>query len=223
MTAKVEHVLLVFTVIAGTVDAISYLGLGHVFVVNMTGNIIFLSFAAAGSNAVSLPAVVTALIAFAGGSVVGGRLAKRLGSEPHRLLRTAATIKLALIAIAIALVAVQGDVERSGLLYAIVGLLAVAMGLQNAVARKVGVPDLTTTVLTMTWTGIAADSPLGGGKNPRLVWRLSSVIAMLVGAFIGAVCLIHAGLMIALVATATLLIVAAALSVLVRPDPAPSA
>ena len=36
------------TVVTGLVDAFSYLSLGHVFVANMTGNVVFLGFALAG-------------------------------------------------------------------------------------------------------------------------------------------------------------------------------
>ena len=64
-------------------------------------------------------------------------------------------------------------------------LLAVAMGVQNAAARKLAVPDLTTTVLTMTLTGVAADSTLAGGPSSRLGRRALSVAAMLLGALIG--------------------------------------
>jgi uncharacterized membrane protein YoaK (UPF0700 family) len=64
-------------------------------------------------------------------------------------------------------------------------LLAVAMGVQNATARKLAVPDLTTTVLTMTLTGVAADSVLAGGPGSKSARRALSVAAMLLGAFIG--------------------------------------
>jgi len=47
--------LLVLTAVTGLVDAISYLQLGHVFVANMTGNVIFLGFAAAGAAGFRLP------------------------------------------------------------------------------------------------------------------------------------------------------------------------
>jgi uncharacterized membrane protein YoaK (UPF0700 family) len=59
------------------------------------------------------------------------------------------------------------------------------MGMQNATARKLAVPDLTTTVLTMTLTGAAADSALAGGQGSRLGRRGLSVAAMLLGALIG--------------------------------------
>ena len=60
------------------------------------------------------------------------------------------------------------------------------MGVQNATARRLAVADLTTTVLTLTLTGIAADSWLGGGSGERTARRVLAVIAMLVGAIIGA-------------------------------------
>jgi hypothetical protein len=60
-----------------------------------------------------------------------------------------------------------GDVTPA-IAYAIVLSTAVAMGLRNAVVRKLAVPDLTTTVLTLTITGLAADSALaGGGGGPH--------------------------------------------------------
>ena len=61
------------------------------------------------------------------------------------------------------------------------------MGIRNATIRKLAVPDLTTTVLTLTVTGLAADSSLAGGGNPRWQRRAGSVIAMFVGAGLGAV------------------------------------
>jgi uncharacterized membrane protein YoaK (UPF0700 family) len=59
------------------------------------------------------------------------------------------------------------------------------MGIQNTAARKLAVPDLTTTVLTMTLTGIAADAALAGGHGSKLGRRALSVAAMLLGALIG--------------------------------------
>src|SRR5437868_1926811 len=58
--------------------------------------------------------------------------------------------------------------------YGLIVLLALAMGLQNAAARFLAVPDLTTTVLTLTLTRLAADSTWAGGNNPRIARRLSA-------------------------------------------------
>src|SRR5216684_4219459 len=72
-------------------------------------------------------------------------------------------------------------------IFSVIALTAFAMGLRNAVVRKLAIPDLTTTVLTLTLAGLAADSSLAGGDNPRWQRRAGSVIAMFVGAGLGAV------------------------------------
>jgi uncharacterized membrane protein YoaK (UPF0700 family) len=72
--------------------------------------------------------------------------------------------------------------------YAAIGILAFAMGVRNAVIRHLAIRDMTTTVLTQTLTGLAADSSLAGGSNPRAGRRSAAVAAMLAGAIIGAAC-----------------------------------
>src|SRR6266516_4764708 len=106
--------LLTLTVVTGLVDATSYLKLGHVFVANMTGNVVFLGFGIAGAGGISIWASLAALGSFlvAGGLVVAPFSTHHIGT---------------------------------GSRYALIVLLAVAMGVQNAAARKLAVPDLTTT------------------------------------------------------------------------------
>ena len=86
--------------------------------------------------------------------------------------------------------------------YAIVLSTAAAMGLRNAVVRKLAVPDLTTTVLTMTITGLAADSSLAGGHGGRTARRALSILAMFAGALVGAILLRTFGLPLSLVVAA---------------------
>jgi len=100
-------------------------------------------------------------------------------------------------------------------------VLATSMGAQNATARRLAVPDLTTTVLTLTITGIAADSALVGGTGSKAGRRLVSVTAMLLGALAGALLVVHAQIVYPLViALAAVAIIAAATRVLARSDPA---
>ncbi len=73
------------------------------------------------------------------------------------------------------------------------------MGIQNAAARKLAVRDLTSTVLTLTMTGIAADGGLAGGTGSRAGRRLVAVAAMLAGPLIGAVLVRHAQIYLPLV------------------------
>jgi uncharacterized membrane protein YoaK (UPF0700 family) len=63
------------------------------------------------------------------------------------------------------------------------------MGVRNATVRRLAVPDLTTTVLTMTLTGLAADSRVAGGAGRGSVRRIAAVLAMLLGAIAGALLL----------------------------------
>src|SRR5947199_10389781 len=95
--------LVAMTLVTGLVDAFSYLVLGHVFVANMTGNVVFLAFALAGATGFSLPASLLALATFALGAFVGGHLIARLGGHCGHLLTVASTVEAVLVAGAIIL------------------------------------------------------------------------------------------------------------------------
>jgi len=176
--------LLLLAVLTGLVDATSYLKLGHVFVANMTGNVVFLGFGIAGAGGISVWASLTALGSFLVGGVVGGRF----GSRPidrGRYLTVATATQFLFVAGALVIAALAGDHLGTGSRYPLIVLLAIAMGIQNAAVRQLAVPDLATTVLTTTLTGVAADGALAGGHGSKLGRRGLSVAAMLLGAFIG--------------------------------------
>jgi uncharacterized membrane protein YoaK (UPF0700 family) len=195
--------LLLLTVTTGLVDAVSILGLGRVFVANMTGNIVFIGFAAAGAPGFSLAAALSALAGFLAGALIGGHLVTRLGAHRGVLLRKAIGIELLLLLGATTVIALGPDDPSSARLAATAALAALAMGIQNAVVRRLAVPDLTTTVLTMTLTGIAAD--VRSRTHGTLLRRVSAVSAMLLGAFIGALIVLHASVGLALAAAGLLM------------------
>jgi uncharacterized membrane protein YoaK (UPF0700 family) len=150
----------------------------------MTGNVAFTGFAITGAPGFSLSASLFALAGFMAGAAFGGAVAGRVGHDRALLLLSAAAGELILVAAALgvaASVAVLSGIPRD----IIAALLAVAMGIQNATARRLAVPDLTTTVLTMTLTGIAADLR-GRNHGPDLLRRLLAVATMLAGAAVGA-------------------------------------
>jgi uncharacterized membrane protein YoaK (UPF0700 family) len=162
--------LLILTAVTGVVDAVSILALGRVFVANMTGNVVFAGFAIAGAPGFSLSSSLFALAGFLAGAAAGGTLITRTGQDRAALLRAGVVAELAFAAAALAVAAASGAPAVSHGTTAIAGspfgaastdaiaaLLAAGMGIQNAVARKLAIPDLTTTVLTMTLTGIGAD------------------------------------------------------------------
>jgi uncharacterized membrane protein YoaK (UPF0700 family) len=188
---RLPPLLIMLTVVTGVVDALAYLRLGHVFVANMTGNVVFLGFAAAGAGGLSVPGSLLALAFFLCGGIAAGRFAGRLGADRRRQLNVAAAAEVALCAVATVIVGIAGQHLGTGSRYALIAFLALAMGVQNATARRLAVADLTTTVLTLTLTGIAADSWLGGGGGPRTARRVLAVVAMLLGALLGALLLLH--------------------------------
>lgn len=209
------------TVVTGLVDAFSYLVLGHVFVANMTGNVVFLGFALAGAPGFSLGASLTALAAFWVGALIGGRLGLRLGQDRGRLLAAAALFEALLVAVSVILAATGGTPFGAALRYPLIVVLAVALGLQNATARRLAVPDLTTTVLTLTITGTAADSSMVGGHATTVGRRVVSVSAMFIGALVGAA-VVHVTVALTLgFALAVLLVVAAVARRLGNATPAP--
>lgn len=213
-------ILILLTLGTGLVDATSILGLGRVFVANMTGNIVFIGFALAGAPGFSLWGSVVALVAFLVGASLGGVFVHRFAGHRGRLLRNALVVQSVLVLMAL-LGALSGPGPAVSL--AIVAGTAVALGIQNAVVRHLAVPDLTTTVLTMTLTGIAAD--LRARDVATAARRAASVAAMLVGAFCGAVLVLRfgvvGGLAAVLVVTVGALLAATVSSRSVAPWSAP--
>jgi uncharacterized membrane protein YoaK (UPF0700 family) len=179
-------VLLALTFSTGLVDAASYLRLGHVFAANMTGNIVLLGFGIAGAGGLPVVAPVVSLVAFLLGARLGIRLGPRkaggdAGALPAALgfeagMLVAATVVV--VAVSVRAGGFSGDV--------VIALLALGMGARNAAVRSLGVPDLTTTVLTMTLTALAAELPSRGSRGTGTTRRLAAVTSMLVGALVGA-------------------------------------
>lgn len=189
--------LVLLTVVTGLVDAFSYLELGRVFVANMTGNVVFLSFALGGAAGFLWWASLLAVLTFLLGAFLGGRIGATAGGHRGRHLFAAAATQTTLLLAAVILTLLAPapaprDSYDGVLLTALIVILGIAMGLQNATARGLGVPDLTTTVLTMTLTGMGADSRIAGGRDGRIGRRLLSVLAMFLGGLTG-VLLIESG------------------------------
>jgi uncharacterized membrane protein YoaK (UPF0700 family) len=218
---RVQPLLLalsLLTLVTGLVDAACYLGLGRVFTANITGNVVLLAFGAAGAQGLPVLAPTVSLLVFLVGATAGGRLASSMvgpaGAEvPAPLRRRWVTVTLLgeLLLVAVAAVVAFGLPVGGGgaRRYVVIGLLAAALGLQNATVRRLAVPDVTTTVLTLTLTGLAADSWLAGGHSPRAGRRLAAVGLMAAGALVGAL-LLRVDVALPVLAAALLVALAAA-------------
>jgi len=197
--------LLILTFVTGLVDAASFVSMGHVFTANMTGNVIFLALASVGVPELSINRSATALIASVAGGIAAGRIDLWLSSRRRKeWFAVSLVVETALLFIAM-LVAWKynwGTVLSSTSLYVVIALTAFGMGIRNGTIRKLAVPELTTTVLTFTVAGLAAESSLAGGTNPHWFRRVASIVMMSAGAGIGVLLLRHSLTLLFAVASA---------------------
>lgn len=208
--------LLTLTAVTGLVDAVSYLQLGRVFVANMTGNVVFLGFSADPHSGLSAAAPVIAIAGFVLGALAGGRAAHSLAARPGRWLTAAFTGEAVILGL-VAVLTGTGVLPFAGDgRFATVAILAAALGVQNSTVRHLGAPDLTTTVLTLTLTGLTADSALAGGPGAKPHRRLGSVAAMLAGAAAGAAILQWSPVAVLSIAAALVAAVAGAFMTAIR-------
>ncbi|MDP9378283.1 MAG: DUF1275 domain-containing protein [Actinomycetota bacterium] len=179
-------VLLVLTLTTGLVDAVSYLGLQHAFTALQTGNVVTLGFALAGVEGFPKAPPAISLIAFTVGAGAGGRLAFRLIHRHRRWFALSLGIEAMLVALAAVTVSsAMPDIGFDPRLLAVV-LLAAAMGLRSATVRLLPTPDASTTVVTSTLTGLAADSAALRGGVVQPAWRMVLITARVAGAAVGA-------------------------------------
>ncbi|MEU5238852.1 YoaK family protein [Streptomyces lydicus] len=182
------------TVATGVLDAVSFLALGQVFTATQTGNLLFLGFGIAGQGGLPVVATVVSLGAFVLGAALGARLESALARHGRQWFPMALATEAALLACS-ALTAWETGPARGlppGRRYAVIGLMAMAMGMRNVTALRAAAPDLTTTVETRAMTALVSGSLLGRDRRlgygthagPR---RLTSVGAMFGGGLLGAV------------------------------------
>jgi uncharacterized membrane protein YoaK (UPF0700 family) len=181
--ARTVTALLALTVVTGLIDAVSYLRLGRVFVANMTGNVVFLGFSVQPHSGLSAVASLIAIGGFLVGGFAGGRLALAHSSRTARWLATAFGVEAGVVGLVALLTSTGVLPAHSHGSWLTIAVLAAALGLQNSTVRHFGVADLTTTVLTLGLTGLAADGHWRARAARR---RAASVLAMLAGALAGA-------------------------------------
>jgi uncharacterized membrane protein YoaK (UPF0700 family) len=179
-------ILTILTLVAGVADATTILRLDHVFVANITGNIIFVGLALVGVRGYSITAPLIVFASFVAGAAAGGAVTPRPLTNRGRAAHLAVLVQLFDLAVAMAIVAAiphPGTWVRDVLLI----VLALGMGAKSAIARAISVPGLTTAVFTTTVTGLAADAVKGDWRRVSFSVRIVAGMALLVGAMAGAV------------------------------------
>jgi uncharacterized membrane protein YoaK (UPF0700 family) len=151
-----EAMLLLLTWAAGSMDAISYLGLGHVFTAMMTGNTVLLGLSLGQGHVLAALRSILALVGFAGGVAMGTTIVQRDQRQddwPPAVTR-ALTLESILLG-AFALVWQLAGPERgAAIVYALILVSALAMGIQSAAAQRLGIPGIMTTYITGTLTSL---------------------------------------------------------------------
>ena len=158
--ATIRNVLvLLLTYTAGSVDALSYVGLGHVFTANMTGNTVLLGPALAQAERPGVVRAGLALAGFLAGVALGTQVTNREAGDgawvPSSNLALA--IEWALLTVWAVGWYVAGDLDTNPLAQnALILPSALAMGVQSAVGRRLGISGVATTYITGTLTNMVA-------------------------------------------------------------------
>ncbi|MCK9902606.1 DUF1275 domain-containing protein [Frankia sp. Cpl3] len=198
---RITTLLLTMTALTGLIDSMTFLGLGEVFVANMTGNVAVLGFSLAGASGISGVLSLDALLCFVAGALVGGRIGTRFDHHARLWLGTVTLVQAVLVATALIFAAfplseeLQVAVDAGGRLikthsspadYMLVSMLAFGMGLQHATAQRLARPEIPTNVLTTTITTFAIQTRLGGGRGSRGLRQLAGPALLLGSAAVGA-------------------------------------
>jgi uncharacterized membrane protein YoaK (UPF0700 family) len=154
MTLRERDTLVVLlAVTAGSVDAWSYVVLGHVFIANMTGNTVLLGVAFSHRDWSEIQRPLFALTFYGLGVFAGGLLARRVDPEQAwspRITRILALESLLLLAAAV-LWGLHSPATPP-LRHLLVAGAAFALGLQSASMQALKLPGIVTTYITGTWT-----------------------------------------------------------------------
>ncbi len=208
MRGPIPPTLIALTFATGLVDATAFLGLGGVFIGNMTGNVVFFGIALTGAGLAKTEATVVALVAFAVGGALAGRLRLLQSARAIHVMRRMLPVEIGVVVLAtIAAFSLGVDSDRDRLI--IVAILAIAIGLQNATVHALAIPDLTTTVVTQQLSGIGSDALDVEDARAQLVRRVIALVAMLAGAVVAAL-LIRVSVELALAAALASLLVSVA-------------
>lgn len=186
------ELMIIATFSTGIIDAIGYLGFDKIFTANMTGNVIVLGMGLSGAD---LPVIgpLIALLAFAVGAAGSGLVLRRERKGWTRLICNMFLAEALALAVVGILLLFLPPAVGSPSMYAFTFILALLLGAQAAAARKVGVQDVTTVVVTSTITSLAAESWSPETTVEQTIRRLAAVAALSIGAVFGGLLHSYAG------------------------------
>ena len=209
----------------GVLDAATYLGLHGVFTANMTGNLILVSLGVTGQASIPVLRAFLALGGFAVGAAAAGRLLRAGATGSSSEARTCAAVLTVGLLLAGSSVALFLGAGNAWLLDSLTVALAFAMGAQAIAARRVGVGDITTVVVTSTLAGLAGENPVTGrsADGALTARRALAVATMGLGAVTGALLMLTSVEVAVAVSALLTLAVAGVLAWHSRPSTRPDA
>ena len=189
-----DALLIALTVASGSVDAVSWLGLGG-FSAFMTGNMVLLGFRAGGAAGPPVARLLAALVAFGLGAAVAARL-RRGRQDDGEVWPRQVTLALSFVLVAqatfLGVWTSVGGHPASGVSNLLIALSALAMGMQTAAVSSLGLRGVFTTAATATLTIFMGDIsgwPQSSGERRRLAGVLVGLFA---GAAVGGILVVHA-------------------------------
>ena len=139
--------------VGGSLDAISYLALGHVFTANMTGNTVLLAMAVGAGNMQRALRSLLAVVGFVLGVAVGTGLLRRRGTGWSPQVNRVLLLEAALLGVALVAFAWNRHTALpSPWTHGLIVLFGMAMGMQSAAVRQVHLAGVWTTFITGTLT-----------------------------------------------------------------------
>ncbi|GAA4848317.1 YoaK family protein [Paenibacillus vulneris] len=197
-TSTYRHIIiLLLCMTAGIVDVVGYLGLGHVFTANMTGNIVLMGLSIGRVEGLAVLRSVIALVGFIAGTALAALIVNKdkTPSLWPRAVTTALSIEW-MILVAFAITSGWIRETDSGVYFLII-LLSVAMGMQTTAARRLGIAGISTTVLTNNLANVIEDGiqqlRLLFGRDTKMTFsqesllRLLAIVIYCLGAIIGTI------------------------------------
>lgn len=179
-------ILMTLTFVTGALDAVGYLGLDRVFTGNMTGNIVILGMGLASEDQLPVAGPLAAFVAYMAGATAAGFLLRSNGARWTPRVTGVFAINAVVLTVTACLLAADAVRDQPFAVMGIAASIALLMGAQAATARTLAVADMTTVVVTSTITAFASETLF----QPGFAWlrhrRLWAIVAIFLGALIGA-------------------------------------
>ncbi len=187
-----DALVIMLTLVSGSIDAIGFTRLGGVFTSVMTGNMVLLGVSAGRSDVSLALHTGVAFLGFVAGSLIGARIAGHAQENDPvwpRPILMALVLELAVLCVFATWWELVSGRPMGKAEYALLAANAVALGLQSAATLRFGISGLSTTYLTGTLTQLMAS--VAKRKDPVSIRSAFVLLALIVGAGFGAVLSLH--------------------------------